>query len=801
MKTPLVIASALAALFTISMPALIHAAPAGKAQLAAESFPLADVQLLDGPFKQAMELNAAYLLSLDPDRLLHNTREYAGLKPKGDLYGGWESRGIAGHTLGHYLTALSQQYAATGDTRFRKKIDYIISEMAECQKAYGDGYVGALPPLELATLRGLKDGKLALQGVFNFKGGAWVPWYTQHKVLQGLVDAWVLGNNPQAKDVTLKLAGWVDSVTAGLTPAQLQTMLQVEHGGMLDTLAQIYALTGDSRYLKASLRFYQHAIFDPLLAGRDELSGKHANTQIPKIIGEARTYEVTGDPDGRKIAEFFWDRVVNYRSWVIGGNSDGEHFFAEGQAARHLGPATAETCNTYNMLKLTEHLFEWQPSVSYADFYERALYNHILASQEPKNGMFTYFVSLKPGHFRTYSTPTDSFWCCVGTGMENHTKYGEAIYFHGADQLYVNLFLPSVLTWKEKGLVLRQDTKYPHENTIDFTFGAAPNTALALRIRCPAWATGPLAFQLNGQPLAVSSSPGKFAEINRVWKKGDRLRVTISMGLHTETLEGDANKIAFLYGPIVLAGDLGPATATPSFPYAKDQGDNFRAATADVPVLVRNGSADLTASVKRVPGANLVFSMAGTGKPDDITLRPLFNMPYERYNVYWSVVSAQDGQTREATLKAEKEKRERDEARIVDQLNPAEQQSETDHKLNSENSQTGDFRDLKWRSADGSGFFEFQMKALRNTPQVLRCTYWGDDTGARKFDILLNGQPLATQQLNRNKPGQFFNVEYPIPASVLNGKDTVTIRFQPQPGNTAGGLFGCAVLKAETHKP
>ena len=427
----------------------------------ARPFALGDVRLLDSPFKAAMERNAAYLLSIEPDRLLHNTRLYAGFAPKGEIYGGWESAGIAGHTLGHYLTAISQQYAATGDARFKARIDYIVSEMADCQKAYGDGYIGALPPVELATLRGFRDGKVEISGPFTFKTGAWVPWYSEHKVLNGLKDAWILGGSEQARGVALGLADWVDSVTKGLSPAQLQTMLQVEQGGMMDVLAEIYALTGNPRYLEVSRRFYHRAIMDPLLEHRDILPGLHANCQIPKVIGAARTYEVTGEPQGRAIAEYFWDLVVHHYSYAIGGDSEDEHFIPEREMSKHLGADTAETCNTYNMLKLTEHLFCWAPQADTADFYERALYNHILASQDPREGMFTYFMSLKPGLFKTYSTPFDSFWCCVGTGMENHTKYGEAIYFHGSDDLYVNLFIPSVLRWRDQAFVLEQDTDYP----------------------------------------------------------------------------------------------------------------------------------------------------------------------------------------------------------------------------------------------------------------------------------------------------------------------------------------------------
>jgi len=354
-----------------------------------EAFSYSQVELLDSPFKQAMERNADYLLSLDPDRFLHNTRRYCGLEPKAKLYGGWESQGVAGHCLGHYLTAVSQQYAATGDSRFRERIDYVIEEMAACQERYGDGYIGALPPKELATLRAFERGVVEPESGFTFEGGAWVPWYTQHKILAGLMDAWTLGGNAQAKEAAVKLADWVDTITRNLTAEQLQQMLRVEHGGMLESLVAIHALTGEPRYLDAAKRFYHHSVFDPLLAGKDQLDGLHANTQIPKIVGEARVYEVTGDTNGRAIAEFFWDTVVNNRSWVIGGNSDREHFFPVGQAQDHLAPEAAESCNTYNMLRLTEHLITWDPKVEYADYYERALYNHILASQEPDDGMFS----------------------------------------------------------------------------------------------------------------------------------------------------------------------------------------------------------------------------------------------------------------------------------------------------------------------------------------------------------------------------------------------------------------------------
>jgi DUF1680 family protein len=613
----------------------------------AAPFPLGDVLLLDSPFKDAMERNADYLLSIDADRLLHNTLLYAGLKPKGEPYGGWEHMGIAGHTLGHYLTALSQQFAATGDKRFKKRVEYIVGEMARCQERYGDGYIGALPPLELQTIRAFRKGVVEPVLPCTFKGGAWVPWYTEHKVLNGLKDAWILCGDEEARRVTLRLADWVDSITSGLTPAQLQSMLEIEHGGMMDVMVEIYALTGDPRYLEVSRRFYHEAVLDPLLAQRDDLANLHANTQIPKIIGEARTYEATGDPRGRAIAGFFWDLVVHRYSYAIGGDSEMEHFVPQGSMSKRLSPATAETCNTYNMLKLTEHVFGWDPRAEYTDFYERALYNDILASQEPRMGMFTYFMSLEPGLFKTYSTPYDSFWCCVGTGMENHTKYGEAIYSHGGDSLFVNLFIPSELNWAGRGLRLAQRTDYPASGSTVLTVASDPPGTLTIRVRCPGWAAGPVAFELNGRRLDLPGAPGTYAAVTRVWRKGDRLKATIPMAVRTEALPDNPDKVAFLYGPLVLAADLGPAPGSGTFPYAVDPVANLGARPVAAPVIVRN-DAPLASSVVRASERDLVFRTDGAARPHDVTLLPFWEISYGRYNVYWDVISDEDWMYRSA---------------------------------------------------------------------------------------------------------------------------------------------------------
>ncbi len=757
-----------------------------------EPFALRQVELLDSPFKAAMERNAKVLLEINPDRLLHNTRQYAGLEPKAPLYGGWESGGIAGHTLGHYLTAISQQYAATGDPRFQERIAYIVKEMAEAQKVYGDGYIGALPAVEIKTMRAFKQGIVEPDNAFFFKGGAWVPWYTQHKVLAGLKDAWVLGKNAQAKEVTLRLADWVDDITRPLSHEQLQRMLQVEHGGMEEVLADIYALTGDRKYLETSRRFHHEAIMNPLLAGHDELAGKHANTQIPKVIGEARLFEVAQDENGRKIAEEFWKEVVHHHSYVIGGNSEYEHFGAPDDLADHLGPATAETCNTYNMLKLTRHLFEWQPKAEYFDFYERALYNHILGSQDPNQGQFTYFMSLKPGHFKTYSTLENSFWCCFGSGMENHTKYGESIYFHGKDDLYVNLFIPSRLKWEEKGLTVQQDTLYPRGNTTQLRFSAQKAVPLTIKVRHPAWATGGLKFELNGKPLAVTSAPGSYAEVRRTWKTDDVLKVTFPLTVRTEVLPGSADKVAFVYGPVVLAGDLGPVSSEPSVPYASGQGDNFNKPSADVPVLVT--TSDPSTQVKRTSKNDLVFHTDIAAEHKTLTLRPFNEIFYNHYNVYWDVLAPAQYTERRAALEAETARLKELDARTLDEYRPGEQQSEIDHNQKGELSSSGDAQQRKYRHAEPGGWFSFDMKVNPGVPLELQATYWGGDAG-RTFDILIDGQLLATETLNQDKPGAFFEKSYPIPETLTQGKQKVTVRFQHRAGSYVGGLFGARMLK------
>lgn len=750
------------------------------------TFDLRDVKLLDGPFKTAMELNAKYLLSLDSDRLLSGVRQNAGLLPKAPRYGGWESQGVAGQTLGHYMTALAQQYRATGDERFRERLAYIVKELAECQAKDPTGYVAAIP-----------DGKAVFEGMKK-RGGkmlGWVPWYTMHKLLQGLRDAWLFTGNEQARAVLIRLAEWVDFVTKDLTEQEKEVMLSMEHGGMNETLADVYAITGDSKHLTTARRFCHRFVMDSLARGEDRLNGLHANTQIPKMTGAARLHELTGENYFRFVARNFWEFVVTNRSYAIGGNSDSEHFFPPVEHHRHLTSATAETCNTYNMLKLTEHLFAWEPDARRMDYYERALYNQILASQDPRTGMFTYFVPMKPGHFKLYSDPTNAFWCCVGTGMENHTKYGQAIYAHSADALWVNLFMASEVTWKDKGLTLRQETKFPESDTTRLTFQCERPVKVTLKLRWPAW-TRSFVVTINGQTLNFAGvEPHSYLPLDREWRDGDVVEYTLPMSLRTEPLPHTTNIQAVLYGPIVLAAELGSAGMASLKLYQDNHNQDFyRNLPAPVtPVLVAENR-EVLSRIQPATGKPLTFQTRGLVQPRDVTLIPFYRMHHQRYSVYFETFTPDEWTRRQAELRAEEARRKAIEARVVDDVRPGEQQSEVDHAFKAETSFSGG-DSPKWRDARNGGWFEYQLRVPSGQPAELRVTYWGSDAGNRQFDILVDGQKIATEKLDGRRPNEHFDQSYPISAAITQGKSHVTIRFQAHPGNFAGGVFGLRLLK------
>lgn len=745
------------------------------------AFPLGAVKLLAGPFNDAMQRDVDYLLQLEPDRLLHRFRLFAGLTPKAPIYAGWESETISGQTLGHYLSACAMHYAASGDESFRQKVDYVVDELEVCQQARKTGYVGAIPR-EDSVWHEVSKGNIRTAG-FDLNG-LWSPWYNLHKTFAGLIDAYLYADNMKAKEVVIRFADWADQITAGLNGEQLQKMLACEFGGMNDALLNVYAITGNKKYLEVADRFYHKAIMDPLVNQQDQLSGKHSNTQIPKIIGAARRYELTRDIKDKTIAEFFWNTVVYKHTYVMGGNSEYEYLTEPGKLSNHLSQNTAETCNTYNMMKLTRHLFSWQPNASLFNFYERALYNNILSSQHPQTGMMCYFTPLRMGAKKEFSNPFDSFWCCVGSGIENHVKYGEAIYNRGKDgSLYVNLFIASELNWKEKNIVIKQETKFPYGDAVTLSIQSGKPQKFTLRIRKPEW-TSAAQFKVNKKIVQPVLEANGYWSMERSWKNRDLVEIILPMQLHTESMPDNENRIAVLYGPIVLAGDLGTARPDP---------------VKGIPVLV-NELRNVGEWVQPVNKNQLVFQAKGVSTTGDISFSPLFRFTDNYYSVYWDQFTTLTWAQQQAAYEAEKEQLRKLEERTVDVLRLGEMQPERDHSVTGEQTSKGEANDRTYRDADERGWFSFQMQVLPDTKNTLMLTYWGSERGRKMFDIFVEDVKIGTQELNSNDPGKFFTVEYPLTPELIRNKTSITVKLVALPGKRVGALYGARTVRAEDEK-
>lgn len=615
-------------------------APAGKESPPAQPFPLANVRLLEGDFLEAQKRDEAYLLKLEADRLLHNFRVNAGLQPKAPVYGGWESVAMwadiraQGHTLGHYLTAASLMYASTGSDEMKNRVDYIVAELKECQDADKTGLICAFPD-KAAQIDNMVAGRRAIG----------VPWYTLHKIMAGLRDAHQICGNAQARDVLIKLTNWAVNVTRDMNEEQFQHMLGTEHGGMNEVLADVFTLSHDDSHLALAEKFCHQAILTPLSEGRDTLNGLHSNTQIPKVVGFERLYQLTGKPHYHAAAEFFWRTVTGTRSFATGGNGDNEHFFPIDTFAQHLPSAkTMETCCSYNMLRLTRMLFAGNPSPAYADYYERTLFNAILGSQDPDTGMMTYFQSTRPGYIKLFCTPFDSFWCCTGTGIENHAKHGDSIYFQSAaagaqpETLYVNLFLASTLDWREKGVTLKQTTSFPETGKTRIEITAATRREFELRIRHPAWAET-ASVKVNGSAPKTSSKPGSFISEKRAWKSGDVVEVTLPMTVKMEPLPGTTDTAAAVYGPIVLVGALGHEVKPGENLHVNERtiGSVFND-PIDVPAFT-GPIAELPKKIKPA-GEPLKFHSSGASQSGDVTLVPYSQVSRQHYNMYWKIENA-----------------------------------------------------------------------------------------------------------------------------------------------------------------
>ena len=595
-------------------------------QVKAYSFDLKDVRLLDSRFKENMDRDGAWLLSINNDRLLHSWRVNAGMETHARPLGGWEGLDVElrGHTVGHVLSGLAMMYASTGDEAYKKKGDSLVTALAEIQQVLNQGgYLSAFPQ---NLVNRVIDG-----------APVWAPWYTLHKIMAGLIDMYQYAGNKEALDVVVKMGDWAYHKLENLSPQQLATMERNEFGGMIEAAYNLYGITGNEHDKKLAEFFYNHKMFDPLSRKEDSLAHFHANTQIPKMIGEARGYELTGDENAKTIADFFWHTVIDHHTYPTGGNSDYEFFFEPDQISKHISNATTESCNTYNMLKLTRHLFTWTADVKCADYYERALYNHILGSQDPQSGMVTYFLSYTPGTFKTYSTKDSSFWCCVGTGFENHSKYGEGIYYHDANGIFVNLFIPSELTWKEKGFTLVQQTRFPEEATTHLRIKEAGDAKVSLYLRYPSWATSGAVVAINGKRVRVSQDPDSYVVLERKWKAGDEIDVTYPMSLRLVPTNDNPSMAAVAFGPIVLAGEMGTEGMTPPIPFAKDQLDY-----KDYPIPGNIISAldvkgrKLNDWLVPVSGEPLAFKTVGAASRE-ITLKPYYEISRERYVIYWNL--------------------------------------------------------------------------------------------------------------------------------------------------------------------
>lgn len=764
---------------------------------ALDYIPLQQVRLLESPFLEAQNRDIEYLLAMEPDRLLAPYLEEAGLESRAQNYGNWESSGLNGHIGGHYLSALSLAYAATGRQDVHDRLQYMLNELQRAQKENGNGYLGGVPGSD-ELWQQIAAGDIRADG-FGLNG-AWVPWYNLHKVFAGLRDAWFYAASEQARDMLVALADWADALVAELSDEQLQDMLRAEHGGMNEVFVDVAAITGEARYLALARRFSHRQILDPLLAKEDRLTGQHANTQIPKAIGFERIAAFADDPNWHAAAEFFWNSVVDERSVAIGGNSVREHFNDKhdfGPMMREIeGP---ETCNTYNMLRLTGLLYRQDPKPGYVDYYERALYNHILSSQDPVTGGLVYFTPMRPQHYRVYSQVDEGMWCCVGSGIENHVRYGEFIYARDRDTLIVNLFIPSRVDWPEKGVVLRQENRFPDESKTRFVFEA--DATLTLKLRYPAWATTDRpAVAINGELLDVRARPGSYIELAREWKRGDTVSVELPMAIDVERLPDGSDYFAILFGPIVLAARTAPFD-NEHLDYLADDSRMGHIPSGpmcpqeQVPVFVA-ASPDFARHIERVGDDELRFRFtggAGVEALQDKELIPFFRLHRSRYMIYWPFSTPEDLIMRQEQAARGQAARLALEAVTIDKVAPGEQQPEVEHDFAGEGTETGVNFGRHWRHA--SDWFGYTLKDAGNEARYLRIDYWGADQG-RTFTIEMNGIVVAEVTLAGAHGANFVSVDYALSNAVrARAKDgRHSLRFVAADGSIAGGIYGVRLL-------
>lgn len=788
------------------MIALLSIAPAlgvvAQDKLYKDEFPLGDITLLDGPLKHARDLNVQVLLKYDCDRMLAPYRKEAGLQPRKPSYPNWD--GLDGHVGGHYLSALAIN-AATGNEECRKRMEYMISELQlvldannQRPEAWCHNYIGGVP-------NSAKMWTAFSKGDFGPYFGTWAPFYNIHKMYAGLRDAWLYCGNEQAKNLFLKFCDWAVDITRDLNDEQMEKMLGNEHGGMNEVLADAYAITGEQKYLDCARRFSHRMLLVPLENGKDCLDNMHANTQIPKVIGYQRIAELAHDVQYHNASEYFWEIVTRQRSLALGGNSRREHFPTKENCIDYINDIDGpESCNTYNMLKLTEDLNRVKPNGMYGDFYETAMFNHILSAQHPQHGGYVYFTSARPRHYRNYSAPNEAMWCCVGTDMEDHGKYGQFVWTHDKgvkaedDALYVNLFVASELNWKDRKMVIRQQTAFPYAETSVVEVAKGKGTFI-LKVRKPSWCEN---FTVKGVGFdADSYEENGFVCMKRKWKKGDQVKISMPMHAYIKPMINVPQYVAIMYGPILL----GMKTGTEDMRSLIADDSRFgqyaggkKLALDEAPILLPKHLDDIAKNLKPVPGKPLHFKLATHMENTiDGELQPFFEIHDSRYMMYWLALGENDYKAYMQKLADEEKARQALEARTVDKVNPGEQQPETDHRMETDDSNKGNTEGIFFRDAKDGHYFSYLMQTKGETNLSLQLKFWGqDEWRTSEFDIYVNGKLLCSvNNSHRWRTTQFKTVDYAIPSEFVKGKKEIRVKFVAHKGKQVGQIYGVRLVK------
>lgn len=788
------------------MIALLSIAPAlgvvAQDKLYKDEFPLGDITLLDGPLKHARDLNVQVLLKYDCDRMLAPYRKEAGLQPRKPSYPNWD--GLDGHVGGHYLSALAIN-AATGNEECRKRMEYMISELQlvldannQRPEAWCHNYIGGVP-------NSAKMWTAFSKGDFGPYFGTWAPFYNIHKMYAGLRDAWLYCGNEQAKNLFLKFCDWAVDITRDLNDEQMEKMLGNEHGGMNEVLADAYAITGEQKFLDCARRFSHRMLLVPLENGKDCLDNMHANTQIPKVIGYQRIAELAHDVQYHNASEYFWEIVTRQRSLALGGNSRREHFPTKENCIDYINDIDGpESCNTYNMLKLTEDLNRVKPNGMYGDFYETAMFNHILSAQHPQHGGYVYFTSARPRHYRNYSAPNEAMWCCVGTGMEDHGKYGQFVWTHDKgvkaedDALYVNLFVASELNWKDRKMVIRQQTAFPYAETSVVEVAKGKGTFI-LKVRKPSWCEN---FTVKGVGFdADSYEENGFVCMKRKWKKGDQVKISMPMHAYIKPMINVPQYVAIMYGPILL----GMKTGTEDMRGLIADDSRFgqyaggkKLALDEAPILLPKHLDDIAKNLKPVPGKPLHFKLATHMENTiDGELQPFFEIHDSRYMMYWLALGENDYKAYMQKLADEEKARQALEARTVDKVNPGEQQPETDHRMETDDSNKGNTEGIFFRDAKDGHYFSYLMQTKGETNLSLQLKFWGqDEWRTSEFDIYVNDKLLCSvNNSHRWRTTQFKTVDYAIPSEFVKGKKEIRVKFVAHKGKQVGQIYGVRLVK------